>query len=94
MASVNYKAIEALGLDHKKVKSIASRLERLGREAREMNLIIFLGSGCNLRTADVPLHLEPDLGPIIVADLNIPNGDGGCGAQRIDHLGFMRGETA
>ena len=88
MANIDEIACEKAGLDYKKVKSITNRISKAAKEAEEMHLCVFGGSGSgSLRFTD------PDgKGNIIVASLD-GNIDGGDGASLPDEDGIYRGET-
>lgn len=85
---VNSRECEAAGISPQTVEGIRRHLERVCREAAEHGILVFMGSGCSLRASDG----NPKL--LILAPLNIPNGDGdgGDGAEIPDDEGLMRGE--
>lgn len=73
------------GVDAKRVESIARRLSALGKEARDLGIQIFGGSGTGT--------LRPwGEKPLILARLDGGTWDGGCGATRYDNEGLERGE--
>lgn len=87
---VNEDECRKAGLDIKKVASIARRISKAAREAEEIGIIIFGGSGSgSLRFNDKPDELEGR--PLVLAYLDgcIDGGDGACWE---DDDGLMRGE--
>jgi hypothetical protein len=75
------------GLNPRKVDEIARELGRLGKKAQRMGLKVFGGSG------NGTLRYAEDTGrPLIVADIQGGNFDGGDGACHPDDEGLMRGE--
>lgn len=81
---VNYDECEAANVDPEKIKRIAQRLSKCGKELKAMGLEVFGGSGAGtIRTMSE--------GGLILADLD-GNFDGGDGASRIDSEGLLRGE--
>lgn len=83
---VNYDECLAAGLDPKKVERIASGISRYARQAEELNIQIFGGSGGELRFHDGVFE-----GALKVAALD---GDysGGDGADKDWGDGLHRGE--
>jgi hypothetical protein len=78
---------EAAGLDPKEVRRIANGLSRYGKQAKELGLTIFGGSGSgSLRFRD-----DPEKGALIVARLDGMY-DGGDGGEEDHHDGLSRGE--
>lgn len=75
---VNENECKVAGLNIKKVESIARRIENAVKEASDLGMILFGGSGNgSLRYED-----NPDKGRLIVAELagnNFDGGDGGNG---------------
>lgn len=76
----------AAGIDPNSVESIRKRLERVCRDAEKLDISVFMGSGCTLRADDGSIR------KLILADLNISNGDGGDGGYKEDEDGLLRGE--
>ncbi len=77
MAYAIQESCRKAGVDPKKVKSIANRLEKLGKEAEKMGLHIFGGSGNGtLRTSDCGNGRS-----IIVARICAGHWDGGDGEE-------------
>ena len=90
MADVNEEECLAAGLDPKAVLAIARRLDRAGRDARKLGLVVFGGSGHgSLRFADGRGVRDRML---VVADLGPGGWDGGDGACLPDENGLLRGE--
>ena len=58
MSIVDENACRALGLDPKKVASIARRLSNAATEARRMGLTVFGNSGTGLLTTEAPSQLQ------------------------------------
>jgi hypothetical protein len=84
----NQAECDLVGLDLKKVNSLSRRLRALGKEASNLDITIFGGSGyCTLRYADT--SGKPSL---IVAEIGGNNFDGGDGGIVMDSDGFLRGE--
>lgn len=80
------------GLDPKKVASIARRIAAAAKDAKDLGLTVFGGSGSgSLRWHD-PMSNNPRLGPLVVAHMPGGNFDGGDGAEHPDEYGLMRGE--
>lgn len=85
------ESILKVGLDPKKVQSIANRISRAAKEASEMGIVIFGGSGGgDLRIDDNPKNTQNR--HLILATLDETCWDGGDGAQWEDTDGFLRGE--
>jgi hypothetical protein len=74
------------GLDIKKVKSIAKRLEKIALEAKVLHVEIFGGSSGQLR-----FHDDFDKGSLILAYVK-GLFEGGCGATHDWGDGYERGE--
>jgi len=85
----NQRECEKAGLDIKKVESIARRLSKAAKEASDIGVHIFGGSGSgSLRFDD-----RNDNGRnLIIADCLLGMFDGGDGAAMEDDEGFLRGE--
>lgn len=84
------RSIDKAGLDYKKIKSLATRLSKIGLEAEKMGITIFGGSGSgSMRIYDPRDGLTGR--PLIVAQVD-GSYDGGDGACWEDEDGCMRGE--
>lgn len=86
MIVLNEDECLAAGLDPKEVKKLASRLDRLARDAAKLGLTVF-GS-----TNSGSLRFPDPKGDLIVAAATGGNWDAGCGAEKIDEDGLIRGE--
>lgn len=79
---------EAAGVDPEKLKRLAARLSKCGKELKEMGLEVFGGAGAgSIRT----MSENEGKGQLILADID-GNFDGGDGAARHDEDGLLRGE--
>lgn len=85
--SAYLKECEKAGLDIKKVDSIARRISKAAKEAKEIGIEIFGGSG----TGTLRYYDDHDKRPLLIADLD-GIFDGGDGAAIEDDEGFLRGE--
>lgn len=83
--------IEAVGLDEKKIASIARRISKAAIEAREMGITIFGGSGSGTLRYFGYNDTRKGEGNLIVAYLEGAF-DGGDGATYEDDDGLQRGE--
>lgn len=85
----NSDECEAVGLDPKAVDRIAKRLGRAARAASRLGLTIFGGAGSGtLRFHDN----VGNYGPLIVAEIEGANWDGGDGGDGYSPDGLKRGE--
>ena len=76
--NIDQELCESFGLDPKRVKSIASRLSKAAKEAKEMGLTVFGGSGSgNLRFNGAELQ-GPGHSEVATLDGHF---DGGCGGD-------------
>jgi hypothetical protein len=81
----NEHCCEHAGLNPREVTRIARGLSRYAKQAADIGLTVFGGSGVGtLRTRN----------QLVVADLEGANFDGGDGACREDEDGLMWGESA
>lgn len=79
----------AQGVDPKKVRSIAMRLERAARDAQKLGLLVFGGAHSgSIRGDDDP---KRSMGRLILADVS-GSWDGGDGGACPAEDGLMRGE--
>lgn len=84
------KECEAGGVDPEKVRRLAMRLSRAGRDAHKMGITIFGGSGSgSLRIHDKPHDVQGKALVLAELDGRFDGGDGGC-CESED--GLMRGE--
>ncbi|CAB5514560.1 hypothetical protein LMG26857_03619 [Achromobacter anxifer] len=83
---VNENECAAAGLDPKKVEAIRRRMMRVCNDAQKLGITVFMGSACSLRASDGADR------KLILAHLNISNGDGGDGGAKEDDQGLLRGE--
>lgn len=82
----DHECIKA-GLDPEKVQNLGRRLERIARDCWALRIMIFGGSGM------ASLRFDDDEGPpLILANLNTCNVDGGDGASWEHDDGYERGE--
>jgi len=81
------KECEQSGVDPKKVKAVAIRLQRAVKDANKLGLLVFGGSGSGT------LRYEDDFskGKLILADMD-GSWDGGDGGYCEKADGFLRGE--
>lgn len=81
----------AAGVDPSEIRKIANGLARYAKQAKDMKLIIFGGSGSGtLRFAD---DLSDEHGLLVVATIHEGCWDGGDGSQRACSIdGLLRGE--
>jgi hypothetical protein len=84
---INEKECEKAGLDIKKVKSIARRISKAAKEAGELGIEIFGGSG----TGELRYTDNEDIGQLKIARLDgcFSGGDGG---DQDWGDGYLRGE--
>lgn len=83
----NIDECNAANIDPKEVDRIAKGLSRYGKQARELGLTVFGGSGNGtLRVSD-----DSGLGQLVVAQLD-GNFDGGDGSETDSDDGLLRGE--
>lgn len=83
---INERECEAAGIDPDQVAKIARRLERTMKDADKIGVSLFCGSANTLRARDGAARA------LVVAELNLHNADGGCGAASEDDDGLIRGE--
>ena len=89
MSYVNEKKCMAAGIDIAKIKSIANRLSKAGKDAKKLGIVIFGGSGSgSLRIRETD---SIEYGSLILADLD-GNFDGVAGINIEDDDGLLRGE--
>lgn len=86
MALVHGDECEAAGLDQDKVRRIAKGLSRYAKEAEELGIMVFGGSGSGSLRFD-----DGGSGYLIIADLD-GRFSGGDGAAIEDADGLLRGE--
>lgn len=85
----NHDECRLAGINPRDVERIGTAIEKICRDADRLGISIFMGSACSLRES------RSDGGnyrKLILANLSIPNGDGGCGAEFPDEDGMVRGE--
>ena len=96
--TVHERECEAAGIDPAHVRRLTSRLARLAREADQIGLTIFGGSGTGtLRLKDDDICPAPDsnathAGRLVLADISAGSWDGGDGGFVDDENGLNRGE--
>ena len=79
---------EAAGVDPEKLKRLAARLSKCGKELKEMGLEVFGGSGSgSIRTS---MGFDGK-GQLVLADID-GSYDGGDGAASYGEDGLLRGE--
>lgn len=83
---INHKACEKVGLNIKKVQSIARRISKAAKEAEELGIDIFGGSGTGSLRFDDNGERNLIIGYIDGVF------DGGDGGSMEDDEGFLRGE--
>ncbi len=86
MAIENERECEAAGLDLKKVRSIASRIERAALEAQAMGIQVFGGSSTGT------LRFDDGKGPPLIIAVMDGNWSGGDGGEMPGDDGLMRAE--
>jgi hypothetical protein len=62
-------------------------LESVCKDAKKLGITVFFGGAASLRFDD-----GSSSRPLIIAYLDCPNTDGGCGAELPDERGLLRGE--
>jgi len=87
MYYVNEKECERANLDIKKIASIARRLSKAAKEASDMGITVFGGSG----TGSLRFRESEDKKALILAYID-GDVDGGDGACLEDEDGLLRGE--
>lgn len=84
--------IQVLGLDIKKISSIARRISKAGREAKEAGIFVFGGGSGFPGDGQLRYYISTGEGqPYVLADLD-GSYDGGDGGSREDDQGHLRGE--